>query len=112
MSNLKGLIEIEIGGKKRSLKFGTNQTALFCEITGLPLSESFNVKNFKAGELRDFIFSALKDGCRIKSEKVDFTNVDVGDWMDELSQQDYGLIFGTAFNQLPKEEKKTEITNP
>jgi len=35
------------------------------------------------GDIRDLVWSALKDGARQAGEPFEFDNLTVGDWMDE-----------------------------
>jgi hypothetical protein len=97
------IIIFQIGGKTRPLKFGTNQTILFCQLRGCTMqdyTELFKQKKSKSSqldaydldgsEIRDLIWSALKDGARYQREEFDFTPEDVADWMDEC---DPGKIF-------------------
>jgi hypothetical protein len=80
---------MEIGGKERPLKFGINQTDLFCELRGIDLQQyysllaGFESGNYTFGVIRDLIWSALKDGARQTGEPLEADQFTVGDWMDE-----------------------------
>lgn len=97
MNKLRGYTEVVIGGKKRPVKFGTNQTILFCQQRGITLkqyAETFDSKRLKALDIdpaimRDLYWSALVDGARYKKTGEEITPDDVGDWMD-TSANDVG----------------------
>ena len=96
MNAIKGESQIEIGGKVRSLKFGTNATALFCELHKIGLSgfaSTFSAENLSPAHYRDLIYCALVSGARKNKEAVDFNAEDVGDWIDDLSEAQLSMIF-------------------
>ena len=90
MNKLRGYTEVVIGGKKRPVKFGMNQTIIFNQYRGIMLkdyAELFTVDKLKAmeidgSEMRDLLWSALADGARYKKQKFDATPETVGDWVD------------------------------
>jgi hypothetical protein len=70
-----------------------------------------DIENFSTGEapidvLRDFIYSAFADGCRVSGKEKDFTKEDVGDWMDE-DKELFNKIVGIFVNKSASEEKKS-----
>jgi len=81
-----------IGGEDRPIKFGINQTDLYCTLRGISITvmqeemKKFVNGDYTGGEIRDLIWSALADGAR--KEKIDFpfTNLDVGDWLEEVQE--------------------------
>lgn len=93
---MKQELTLKIGGKKRLLKFGTNQTAIYCDKYDLSLvgyTESLANDKVKPSNLRDLIWSALVAGAQYKGQEVDFDELKVGDWIDELSQTDLDSVF-------------------
>ena len=93
---MKQELTLKIGGKKRLLKFGTNQTAIYCDKYDLSLvgySESLSNDKVKPSTLRDLIWSALVAGAQYKGQEVDFDELKVGDWIDELAQSDLDSVF-------------------
>ena len=95
---MKQELTLKIGGKERLLKFGTNQTAIFCDKHNLSLtgySDSLNTDNAKPGHLRDLIWSSLVAGAKYNKEEVDFDEYNVGDWIDDLPQNNLQKIFDT-----------------
>lgn len=96
MNAIKGESQIEIGGKVRSLKFGTNATALFCELHKIGLggfATLFSAENLTPAHYRDLIYCALVSGARKNKEAVDFSPEDVGDWIDDLTEAQLASIF-------------------
>ena len=106
---MNGFAEIEIGGKIRPIKFGTNQTAIFCQFRKINLaqfselfsSERLSNKDIDGSEIRDLIYSALVAGCRTKKIDQDFDETEVGDWIDELEQSELDNIFEVYMQSLP-----------
>ncbi len=93
---MKQELTLKIGGKRRLLKFGTNQTAIYCDKYDLSLvgyTESLSNDKVKPGNLRDLIWSALVAGAQYKGQEVDFDEFKVGDWIDDLSQSDLDSVF-------------------
>ncbi len=100
MNILRGEIEVSIGGKPRLVKFGTNQLAIFTQMHKVDLSEA----DFGMHHLRDLIYSALVAGAKKKKETVDFDEWEVGEWIDELPDEDLQKIIDSFTNSLPKGE--------
>jgi len=105
---MRGFTEIKIGGKKRPLHFGTNQTIKFCEAQGITLNQQEEVYakmstgEITGSEVRDLIWSALDDGARIKKIERDFDAETVGDWMDDADQSEMVKAFSALTDSLPK----------
>jgi hypothetical protein len=107
---MKQELTLKIGGKRRLLKFGTNQTAIYCDKYDLSLvgyTESLSNDKVKPGNLRDLIWSALVAGAQYKGQEVDFDELKVGDWIDDLSQSDLDSVF----NVLSPNEGESEPGN-
>lgn len=77
---------IEIGGQKRAFAVGVNQGSEFCFLQNFTLAQyaaTFtNVAAMGFGVQRDFIYSALKAANDLQGKKTEFTNLEVGFWMD------------------------------
>lgn len=100
MNILRGEVEVSIGGKPRLLKFGTNQLAIFTQMHKVDLSEA----DFGMHHLRDLIYSALVAGAKKNKEEVTFDEWEVGEWIDELPDEDLQKIVDSFTNSLPKGE--------
>ena len=118
MHALAGTHYIELGGQKRPLRFGTNQTAVFCGIRKIGLSEYATIMSENGlsdpANIRDLLYSALFAGAKSEKLPVDFDEYQVGDWMDAadqavLMEQLSEAITGTASpNAAPQGKKKPE----
>lgn len=85
MNQLRGYIEKEVGGKIRGFKFGTNSSAILCELENCGLPELKDIINKSAWAQQNMILAAAIANCRSKKIDIDFDKIDVGDWMDELT---------------------------
>ena len=107
---MNGTTEISIGGKIRPIKFGTNQSAKYCEIRSLSLAqmqkELSNIENSDGGNIRDLIYSALWAGCKTDKIEIDFDRYDLGDWIDEMEQDELNKCFQVLLGSNPKSEVK------
>jgi len=96
-----------IGGEERTLKFGINQTDLFCELRGWSLSkyQDFLVRlgtnEFSVSEYRDLVWSALKDGARYDGREFEFDALTVGDWLDEVPEY-AEFVMNEFLKSMPK----------
>lgn len=112
---IQGLAEINIGGKMRPMKFGTNATAILCEkrgcmlkdIIGMFSPEKINNQEITGGEIRDLIWSGLVAGAKSKNIDVDFNEFNVGDWIDQLDADELKKAFDVILESSPVEKKKT-----
>lgn len=83
--------EVEIGGKKRPVKFGTNALRLFEQKTGINLLQALATPEQAAAFFTKLNFDqcilltwcGLKDGARRANKDFDYTDADVADWMDD-----------------------------
>ena len=116
MNTIIGDGTMQIGGAERPYYIGTRQTAVFCELQGEGYDlQDYNDllgqvlgnqvaaaqakekggkhkpvgrKELTAGEVRDFVYSALVAGAGRKQLPVDFTADDVADWIDEAEPEE------------------------
>lgn len=100
MNILRGEIEIEIGGRSRLIKFGLNQMAIYTDKHAIDLSE---IGTIAISQVRDLIWSGLVAGAKKRGEAVDFDEWVVGDWIEEMPQDDYERIMAAFQNAMPKE---------
>ena len=97
-----------IGGKERQLRFGINQTDLFCELKGIKLKDyygllaGFETGDYMFGDIRDLVWSALKDGARQAGEPMQEDRFTVGDWMDEDPAKYIAQTLEELVGSLPK----------
>lgn len=94
--------EREISGRKRYFQFGTYTFKIIRQQTGVDTVEEVfnrlaNKKKNESGEevkilsqidhidyLSQFLFSCAKHAALALKEEIDFTELDVSDWMDEI----------------------------
>ena len=115
MNTLRGITEIKIGGKLRPIKFGTNSTALLCEIRGITLNDMglmlsedrINNNEITGGEIRDMIYAGLVSAARSKKIEIDFDNYTVGDWIDEIDPNELVKAFEVLGQSQPQGSNKT-----
>lgn len=110
MNKFLGEIRLNIGGESRLFKFGTNATAVFCNIRNIKLTEvdkALNISNMDIEAVRDFIFAGLVAGCYTEKKQVDFDRFSVGDWIDAMPQEELNKAFGVV---TTKRESGTNAT--
>ena len=77
---------ILIGGQARPFHVGTNMGAIFCDLQHLTLAQYgnlfANINELGMSGRRDFLYAALRAGAERLGQAVDFSVMDVGDWMD------------------------------
>ena len=99
---------MNIGGIERPIKFGINQTDMFCELRGIKLKDyyallaGFETGNYMYGDIRDLVWSALKDGARQQGEEFDLSKYDVGDLMDADPAKYIAETLEALVGSLPK----------
>lgn len=99
---------MKIGGKERPIKFGLNQSVLYCELRDININqmneefEAFGTGKYNGSEVRDLVWSALKDGARFKKIKFNEDNLTVGDWIEDLSQGELDDFIKELLETLPK----------
>ncbi len=117
MNRTHGFAEIEIGGKKRPVKYGWNTLILLEEKTGI---NTLHLTGLDRGLLKATVQTAvveigLSEGCRVTDTAMDFTREDVADWIDEAGVQKVGeflklfreTITDVSVKGLSEEKKKS-----
>ncbi len=87
MANRKrGYLDIELGGKKRTLHFSMNFWAEFTEQLGVSLTDIGDVFNggMSLSGIRALIYSAVRANDLEQGNQVDYTIYSVGNWLEEL----------------------------
>lgn len=99
---------MNINNKEYPVKFGMNQSILYCELRGINITQmNTEFSNMAKGkstgaELRDLIWSALKDGARFNKVPFEATNLDVGDWLEGLDPKEVTAFIEDMVGTLPK----------
>jgi hypothetical protein len=79
---MTGYIQLELGGKKRGVKFGNYALFEYSKLTNTGVVE-FNEQN-PIKLCADLVYCGLKNNCLLKRETEDFTYEDVVAWVDEM----------------------------
>lgn len=104
---------------KIPLKWGTWAMKRFCELENKSLLELINILSsgsFELGTIVHIIQASAESGCKTLQKPIDFTDVEVCDWIDEvggLSAKDGQLIDFIKFMQnsmVPETKENAEVT--
>lgn len=79
---MTGYIQLELGGKKRGVKFGNYALIEYSKLTGAGVVEITEQNPIKL--CADIVYCGLKNNCFIKKEIEDFTYDDVIIWVDDM----------------------------
>jgi hypothetical protein len=90
MANKKrGYIDIQLGGKKRTLHFSMNFWVEFTEQLGVSLTDIGEVFNggMSLSGIRALIYSAVRANDLEQGNDIDYTLYSVGEWLEELEAE-------------------------
>ena len=91
-----GYIQLKIDGKLRAFKFGMNAFAKFFELRGIGFSDMESELSEKnpnmMAAMRDLIFAGAYAAAMSADKEIDFNQSMVGDWLDEMPQEDFQHI--------------------
>ena len=123
---MKGYKLITIGGKERPLKFGTNQTAKYCEVRSISLQDYWpglikmslkqtdkkydDYKDCHDINIIDLVYSDLWAGAKTEKIDIEFNEFDIGDWMDEIAVEDMTSVFDTLSESNDDGIKDKEVS--
>jgi hypothetical protein len=79
---MTGYIQLELGGKKRGIKFGNYALMEYSKLNGTGVAEFDETNPIKL--CADLVYCGLKNNCFIKKEIEDFTQDDVLTWVDDM----------------------------
>lgn len=89
----RGLVQVEIGGKLRTFKFGMNALIAFSDLyTGAPTDFAEQLDKNIFLTLRNMAYCGLVARAEENELPEDFSSEMVGDWVDEMAQQDWALV--------------------
>lgn len=106
---------MNIGEKDRPVYFGMNAWVEYCTLRGITITqmgeELQRVSEGGTGaEIRDLIWSALKCGALKNQQEFEYTNYDVGFWMDDIEQDELTNFFielnKSMVSKLPSSNSK------
>lgn len=105
---------MKINNKEYPTKMGLNQSILYCELRDISITQmneefsNFATGKYTGSEIRDLIWSALKDGARFNKAEFEHSNLDVGDWMENLEEGEMERFMEELGSSMPK-TKSTAI---
>tara|TARA_R110002073_G_scaffold93778_5_gene218689 strand:- start:3347 stop:3721 length:375 start_codon:yes stop_codon:yes gene_type:complete len=93
----KGYIDINVGGKKRTLHFSMNFWSEFTEQLGISLQDIGDVfqNGISLKGLRALIYSAILANDQENGNEIDYNIYSVGSWLDELEAESINKIVET-----------------
>ena len=93
MLQKSGFVEIKVNERNIAFKFGMNAFGMFTEIHNVTLSQMQNMlEEGSISALRDIIYCAAYVAEKAAGHEVDFNKFTVGEWIDEMDEQDFELI--------------------
>jgi hypothetical protein len=116
----KGYIDINVGGKKRTLHFSMNFWSEFTEQLNISLQDIGNVfeNGISLKGLRALIYSAILANDQEQGNEIDYNIFKVGTWLDDLEAETINDIVETMLeskilgNSLGAESKPVGKTKP
>jgi hypothetical protein len=93
----RGYCQLELGGKTRTLHFSMNFWAAFEEASGFKISEVDKVfgSGLSMGTMRALVYAGIIAYDQENNIEIDYNQFNVGSWMDEIDQEDLGMIINT-----------------
>jgi hypothetical protein len=93
----RGYCQLNIGGKIRTLHFSMNFWAAFEQASGFSISEIDKVfsSGLSLSSMRALVYSGLLAYDQENGNEIDYTIYTVGDWMEDVDQNQLTLIVNT-----------------
>lgn len=111
----KGYIDINVGGKKRTLHFSMNFWSEFTEQLGISLQDIGDVfqNGISLKGLRALIYSAILANDQENGNEIDYNIYSVGSWLDELEAESINKIVETMLqSKILGNSLNSEIEKP
>ena len=111
----KGYIDINVGGKKRTLHFSMNFWSEFTEQLGISLQDIGEVfqNGISLKGLRALIYSAILANDQENGNEIDYNIYSVGAWLDELEAESINKIVETMLqSKILGNSLNSEIQKP
>jgi hypothetical protein len=111
----KGYIDINVGGKKRTLHFSMNFWSEFTEQLGISLQDIGDVfqNGISLKGLRALIYSAILANDQENGNEIDYNIYSVGAWLDELEAESINKIVETMLqSKILGNSLNSEIEKP
>jgi hypothetical protein len=93
----RGYCQLNVGGKIRTLHFSMNFWAAFEQASGFSISEIDKVfsSGLSLSSMRALVYSGLLAYDQESGNEIDYTIYTVGDWMEDVDQNQLTLIVNT-----------------
>lgn len=101
MNSKRGYVDIEIGGRKRTLHFSMNFWCHFTETLNISLNDLdrfFTSENINISAIRALIYSGLIAYDQEEKNGIDYTIYDVGAWLEDFGAEELQKVM-TALTQ-------------
>ena len=110
----KGYIDIQVGGKKRTLHFSMNFWSEFTEQLGVPLHEIGDVftKGISIKGLRALVYAGVLANDQEQGNEIDYNIFKVGTWLDDLEPDKINAIVETMLESKILGNSLTGETKP
>ncbi len=110
----KGYIDIQVGGKKRTLHFSMNFWSEFTEQLGVSLQDIGHVfeNGISLKGLRALIYSAILANDQEQGNEIDYNIFKVGTWLDDLEPDKINAIVETMLESKILGNSLTGETKP
>jgi len=97
MNSKRGYVEVEIGGKLRTLHFSMNFWCHFTETLNISLNDldEFFTKGINISTIRALIYSGLIAYDQEKGNNPDYTVYDVGNWLEDFNSKQLTKVMNT-----------------
>ena len=97
MTSKRGYVEIEIGGKKRTLNFSMNFWCHFTETLNISLNDldKFFTSGINISTIRALVYSGLIAYDQEQKNNIDYTIYDVGSWLEDFDSEQLTKVMNT-----------------
>lgn len=97
MNNKRGYVEVEIGGKKRTLHFSMNFWCHFTESLNIGLNDldKYFTEGINVSTIRALIYSGLIAYDQEERNTIDYTIYDVGSWLEDFDSKQLTEVMNT-----------------
>ena len=97
MTSKRGYVEIEIGGKKRTLHFSMNFWCHFTETLNISLNDldKFFTSGINISTIRALVYSGLIAYDQEQKNNIDYTIYDVGSWLEDFDSEQLTKVMNT-----------------
>ena len=97
MNSKRGYVEVEIGGKLRTLHFSMNFWCHFTDTLNIGLNDldKFFTEGINVSTIRALIYSGLIAHDQEESNNIDYTIYDVGSWLEDFDSEQLTKVMNT-----------------